>query len=139
VDIEVWEETDGKLMDFIAGLQGTAVNGSVELEWVVALDLDNKDTHYAREIEENGYAIIDYVFVIKHGSATVSSRPLAILAWLSNQFTDKETGEPMRNNGFAVYGPDGKFIFGETDDEGRAILRNLRKIGDYFISSHLTP
>ena len=133
VDVEIWEETDGKLTDFIAGLQGTVVNGSVELEWVVKLDMDNKDANYVREIEENYYTIIDYVFVVKYDNTTISSQSLAILAWASYNLVDALTKEPLRNEDFILMAPDGKFMIERTDDKGRAVVRNLRKIGYYTV------
>jgi hypothetical protein len=55
---------------------------------------------------------------------------LAILGWASHLITDTK-GEPIRNKDFLLMDPEGKFLMGTTDDEGRATMRNLRKIGDY--------
>jgi hypothetical protein len=131
IDIEVWGKTDNKLMDLIKKLHGTVKNGIVEFEWVIEFDIENKETNYAHEIEENNYVIVDYIFLIKYNNITVSSKLLAILAWIDYQVFDETTGEPMQNRDFLIYGPDGKFIVGKTDDEGNIKVRNLRKIGNY--------
>jgi hypothetical protein len=131
IDIEVWGKMDNKLMDLIKKLHGTVKNGIVEFEWVIEFDIDNKETNYAREIEENNYAIIDYIFLVKYNNITVCSKLLAILAWIDYQVFDETTGEPIRNRDFLLYGPDDKFIVGTTDNEGNIKVRNLRKIGNY--------
>jgi hypothetical protein len=131
IDIEIWRKKDGELIDFIKKLQGTVKNHSVELDWVVEFDENNENTNYFREIKETGYAIIDYVFVIKFNNENIYSNILEILARFERRITDAKTGEPLGNREFALYSPDGQFIFGTTDNEGYARVNNIRKIGYY--------
>jgi hypothetical protein len=135
IDIEIWEETDGKLMDLIKKLQGTIKRSIVELEWIVEFDENNENTNYAREIEEIGYTFIDYVFLVKYEGITISSKALAISSWI-DQLIVNQYGEPVRNQDFVIMILDkrtGKVesIVGKTNDEGHMIMRNLRKIGRY--------
>ncbi|MDR0567848.1 MAG: hypothetical protein LBG87_01395 [Spirochaetaceae bacterium] len=134
IDVEIWEQTDGELMDFINTLHGTVKRGVVELDWVIEFDIHNQDTHYAREIAENGYTTIDYVFLIKHKDVAVSSKPLAILSWVYFLFLDERTEEPIRNSQFMLYAPDGASTIHTTDAEGYAKIMNLRKAGQYRVT-----
>jgi hypothetical protein len=52
IEMEIWENTDGELMDLIKKLTGTVNDGKVELEWTVEFDMKNMETNYYREIEE---------------------------------------------------------------------------------------
>jgi hypothetical protein len=131
IEIEIWEKTNGKLMDFIQKLQGTVNNGFFEIERIIEFDVNNENTNYGNEIKENGYAIIDYVFIVKYNEINISSPSLAILSWINNLFINGRTGEPMRNRDFVFISPDGEFFVGKTDDEGYGKIRNLRKIGRY--------
>lgn len=131
INIEIWEQTDTKLMDLIKKLEGTVKDGIVEIKWAVEFDMDNERANYYREIEEKDYAIIDYAFVIKYNNQNIRSNSLAILGKLDVLVIDANTGEPMRNRDFMFYSPDGKFLIGKTDNEGHAKMRNLRKIGKY--------
>ena len=131
IDIEIWEKTNGKLMDFIAKLPATVNNEIVELNWIVEFDINNKDTHYAREIKENGYTFIDYVFVIKYNDETVSSKPLIIMSWIKQLLVEQRTRMPIRNHRFIIVLGKEEVIEGTTTEEGYILLNRLRKIGNY--------
>jgi hypothetical protein len=138
IEIEIWENTDDELTDLIKKLTGTVNNGKVELEWAVEFDMENRETNYYREIEEKGFTILDYVFVIDYGEVKYISKSLAITAWGNRLLIDKNTGEPIRNKDYVLMlvTPDRKdreYISGKTDDDGRIKLNNIRKIGDWRI------
>jgi hypothetical protein len=138
IEIEVWESTNNKLMDLIKKLTGVVNNGKVELGWTVEFDEQNTETNYYNEIEENGFTILDYVFVINYQSKRYISNLLGITAWGNRQMVDERTGEPIRNMDYILMllTPDRKdreYINGTTDDDGRIKLRNIRKIGDWRI------
>jgi hypothetical protein len=128
VCIEIWEQTDDKLMDLINVLHGTVKDGIVEIAWVVEFDKDNKDTHYAREIEERGYAIIDYVFLIKYNDVSISSKPLAILGFLYMQAFNEKGGDLARNAAFSIINAENERFLVKSDSGGYMLIRNLRKI-----------
>jgi len=131
VNIEIWEQTDGRLMDLIAKLQGKVVNGIVEINWNIKFDLNDVNSNYSKEIKEKHYAIIDYVFVIKNNNVIITSKLLPIMAWVKQLVVDKETKETIRNTRFFAIAPDNEIIEGYTNDEGYIILNRLRKIGNY--------
>jgi hypothetical protein len=127
IDIEIWVKKDEILMDLIEKLQGTVKNGIVEIDWVIEFDLknmDNENTIYFQEKTENGYIILDYVFIIKYEDKIISSGLLAILSKL-----DLLVIEPERNQIYLIIFPDGEIIKVYTDDDGFIRIRNLRKIG----------
>lgn len=131
IDIEIWEETDGKLLDLIDTLQGTVKNNVVEISWVVKYDGDNTDTYYAREIKEKGYTYIDYVFKIKN--TNIKSKPLAILSFTYSQVVDNKYGIPIRNWAFIFTYPDNEEIRIFSDGDGIISVRNIRKHGKIYI------
>ena len=118
-------------MDFIAKLPGTVNNGTVELNWIIEFDVNNKDTNYAHEIKEHGYTFIDYVFVIKYNDETVSSKPLIIMSWIKQLLVEKRTRTPIRNHQFIIVLGKEEVIEGTTTEEGYIQLYRLRKIGHY--------
>ena len=131
VAVEIWRKRSNELLDLIKEEQVTVKNNTGVLTLTVALDLNNENTTYFKEIAENGYTIVDYVFIIKHNDINISSNVLAILGWADHLIVDKLTGEPVRNKDFLLLTPKGKFLPGRTDDDGRAKVRNLREIGNY--------
>jgi hypothetical protein len=138
IEIEIWENTDDELTDLIKKLTGTVNNGKVELEWAVEFDMENRETNYYREIEEKGFTILDYVFVIDYGKVKYISKLLAITTWGNRLLIDEDTGEPIRNRDYVLMllTPDRKdreYISGKTDNDGRIKLNNIRKIGDWRI------
>jgi hypothetical protein len=131
LNIEIWENSDNQLTDLIEKVKGTVKNGKVEIIWTVKYDENNKDAKYYHEIQDTGYTILDYIFVVNYKNIKKNSKILEINAWGNRQIVDDKTGEVLRNRDYALLGPDGKWITGKTDNDGRIILRNLRKIGEY--------
>jgi hypothetical protein len=134
INIEIWEKSNGKLMDFIAELQGTVKNGIVEIPWAIELDIHDRYANYFEEIQKNGYTYIDYVFVIKYGSLALESKLLSIMEWVNQLVVDKNTKEPIKNMQYYIIlrGTD-EIIEGNTGDDGRIKLYRLKKVGDYRI------
>jgi len=132
IDIEIWEKTDNVLMDFIKKLQGTVRNNIVEINWTVGLDFNNKEANFNQEIENNGYTIVDLVFLIKHNGQVISSDLLAVLGLMNIQVLSN-AHEPRRNIELIVVGPHNERIYVRTDNDGWVRIRNLRRIGDYMV------
>jgi hypothetical protein len=131
IDIEIWEETNNKLMDLIDTLQGTVKNNIVEISWIVKFDRDKIDTNYAREIKEKGYTFIDYIFKIKN--INIQSKPLAILSFVNGQAIDDKYGALIRNHAFIFTYPDNEEIRVFSDENGIIRVRNIRKMGSVYI------
>jgi hypothetical protein len=132
IEIEIWEQTDGKLMDLVRKLQGTVKNDAVEIIWIVEVDFNNTDTHYNREIDEKGYTLIDYVFLIKNGNEIVSSHLLAVTKNIDIFVAYEGSRKPIRNTEYFLIAPDKEYFYGKTDDDGYARIRKLRKMGNYL-------
>jgi hypothetical protein len=132
INIEIWENSNENLMDFIDELQGTVKNGIIEILWTVELDLNDDDAYYYHDIKENGFTYIDYVFVIKYKDLTIQSKLLSVMTWINQLIIDKNTKEPVRNTQFfVILMGDDDIIEGYTDDEGRIKVYNLKKVGNY--------
>ena len=133
VDVEVWGITGNGSMDFMGKAQGTASGGAAEIEWVVELELDSAGANYAREIKDNGYTIVDFVFRANLRGKYFESAPLAILASALIMAVNQNTGEPIRGRNFLLFGPGRESISVASDGEGIVSVRNLREIGRLFI------
>jgi len=131
IDIEIWEETDGNLMDLIDTLQGTVKNNIVEISWNVKFDEDKTDTNYAREIKEKGYTFIDYIFKIKN--TNIQSKSLAILSYVHIRAVDDKYGITIRNTAFIFTYPDNEEIRVFSDENGIIRVRNIRKRGKVYL------
>jgi hypothetical protein len=130
INIEMWSKTDNGVTDLIDNIQGIVINGIVEVEWQVIFDYE-KNINATLEIHNNRYTIIDYYFVIKYENIAVTSKYLPIYSYFDHLIIDDMTEEPIRNRDFILLSPDGRFLMGTTNDEGRAIMKNLRRIGSY--------
>jgi hypothetical protein len=128
IAVEIWEETDGILMDLITILQGTVKDNIVEIVWEVEYDKNNMKTNYAREIKEIGYTILDFKFIIKCNNISVHSKLLAILGYIYFQLYDPELDEPIRNANLFIITADNKRIQAESDENGYVLIKNLRMI-----------
>jgi hypothetical protein len=133
INIEIWGKTNNDLMDLINNIQGTVINNNIEIEWIIEFDMYNETFNYTREIKNNGYAIIDYIFIVKYNDKIINSKYLEILSWLDILVTNKETGKPIINSKYYVIAPDNEIMEGITDSNGYIIVRNIRKIGYYKI------
>jgi hypothetical protein len=132
IEVEIWEQTDNKLMDLIIKLQGTVKNDTVEIIWILDVDFNNKNTYYNREIDEKNYTLIDYVFLIRNGDEIVSSHLLAVTRNIDIFVGYESSRKPLRNAEYFLIAPDKEYIYGKTDDGGYARIKNLRKMGNYY-------
>jgi len=130
IDVEIWSITDNELRDLIDNIQGEVINGIVRIEWEIKFD-NNVNINSAQQINERGYTIIDYYFTVKYNDITSSSNRLPIYSYFDYLILDDITGEPIRNSDFLLFAPNGRFLMGTTNEDGRAIMRNLRIIGSY--------
>jgi hypothetical protein len=128
VDIEIWYTKGGILMDMIDNLDGTIKNNVIEINWVVEFNRNNRDTNYAREIEEIGYAIIDYIFIVKYNNINVYSKPLAILSFVYMQVFDFNDNKPIKYSILTFINSDGEIIKVESDENGYVLIKNIRRI-----------
>ncbi|MCL2231830.1 MAG: hypothetical protein FWB99_01995 [Treponema sp.] len=133
VYVEIWEQTDNVLMDFIERLQGTVKNNAVQIQWTIGLDFNNEGANFNQEIERNRYTIVDLVFLVKHEDQIISSGLLAVLGLMNIQVLCGETREPRRNIDLVVISPVNERIYARTDGDGWARIRNLRRIGHYMV------
>jgi hypothetical protein len=135
VNVEIWGINNNDTMDIIRKLSGKVNNGNVSIDWTAEFDLENRDSNYFKEIEKNEYVIIDYFFVIGYENIIKRSELLAIMTSVNRRLINDTTGEPLKHRPYGLFFPDGTWLFGTTDDEGRIIRRDIRRIGYYNIIS----
>lgn len=125
VDIEIWEKDPSNPYDYVFSLKSTVQNKKIEFNWTVLFRDCKEATSSQKEISEKGYATPEYRFVVRYlYFVSEPSPPLHIKCNYIEQALDNE-GKPIPDTDYIFYTPDGKTIFGKTDNEGIIRQENL--------------
>ena len=117
----------------MATLSAVVSGGRIKCRWQVKYTADEDDADSQKELEEKGYTLPEYAFVVEcDGATSGESGVLEVRGWIRTQFKDKRTGNPIRNCKYTVYLLDGRKLEGFTDKDGFVELQRLEK-GSYFI------
>jgi hypothetical protein len=92
-------------------------------------ELINERAHYYRDIQENGYTIIDYIFVIKYKNIRKMSNPLAVMDWIECMVVD-EAGEPFLGETEDVCTVFLRYIFCARETAAQFLYREAKKLSD---------
>ena len=104
----VEKDTDGK-DDNVATLSAGVSGGRIKCKWQVQYTADEDDADSQKELEEKGYTLPEYAFVVEcDGATSGESGVLEVRGWIRTQFKDKRTGNPIRNCKYTVYLLDGR-------------------------------
>ncbi|MDR2941609.1 MAG: hypothetical protein LBV17_03355, partial [Treponema sp.] len=107
-------------------------NGEVEIPWKVEYHEDNDDSSSAREIEEQGWTVPEYFFVVEYGGVkSIESKLLYTRDWIHKRLIDESTDEALANIKYTLFLSDGSTIKGTTDENG--YMENIHVIK--FVSS----
>jgi hypothetical protein len=130
VKIAIWEYSDEEITDLISELEGVVQDEQVLCTYKVHYDEASTNTHYAQEIADQGYTILDYVFIVTYRHYTsMRSKELAINDWIESQVIDHTTQKPSTNTTYKILTSDKDVMEGKTDSDGWIKIRNLRKVG----------
>ncbi|MDR0442307.1 MAG: leucine-rich repeat domain-containing protein [Treponema sp.] len=118
--------------DFVDEVEGQVKNGIVKVKWEVIFK-GGKGSNAEEEIEELGYTIPNYYFVVQYGGVenTERSQLLVVRNVVQLQLVDDETEEILSNIKYAISLSDGTVVSGITDDDGymeKVYLDNFAKI-----------
>ena len=131
--IKIVEKDAESKDDPLTTLSAVVSGGKIKCQWQVTYTADEDDANSQKELEEKGYTLPEYAFVVECGGATSGeSGVLEVRGWIKTQFKDKMTGVPIANRGYTIYLSDGSRIKGDSDKYGNVEIRNLRH-GEYFI------
>ena len=131
--IKIVEKDADSKDDPVTTLSAVVSGGKIKCQWQVQYTADDDDADSQKELEEKGYTLPEYAFVVECGGATSGeSGVLEVRGWIRTQFKDKRTGNPIRNCKYTVYLLDGRKLEGFTDKDGFVELQRLEK-GSYFI------
>jgi len=118
VEVSIWEHDEDGAHSHITEFTTTVENGRVEIEWEYDYFENTEEIPRDEEVE-GGYHAPEYFFRVEVHGLTAESGVLefkdSIKIELVNIF-----GEPIPNQAYLLYAPDGVQREGELDDEGQA-------------------
>ena len=128
----VEKDADGK-DDPVTTLSAVVSDGQLKCKWQVTYTADEDDADSQKELEEKGYTLPEYAFVVECGGATSGeSGVLEVRGWIRTQYIDKITGTPLSNRSYTIFLNDGTQINGSTDKNGHVEVKDLKQ-GIYTI------
>ena len=131
--IKIVEKDANGNNDPLTTLSAVVSGGRIKCQWQVTYTPDEDDEDSQKELEEKGYTLPEYAFVVECGGATsVESGVLEVRGWIKTQFKDEKTGKPISNHKYTIYLSDGSTKTGTTSSDGFVDEKYL-KHGEYFI------
>ena len=128
----VEKDADGK-DDPVTTLSAVVSGGRIKCQWQVTYTADEDDADSQQELEEKGYTLPEYAFVVECGGATSGeSGVLEVRGWIKVKYVDK-SGNPLANKNYVVYLLDEKTCISGTTDENGFVQEDELKQGRYFI------
>jgi hypothetical protein len=119
---EIWEmDIDGR-DDFITKLSATVQDGKVESEWTYEYVEDTDEA--TEEDEKKGYSSPEYYFLVKIKDSTARSDMLEFKDWIEIKLID-EDDDPVANEEYILYLPNGEVRRGELDANGYSKEENI--------------
>jgi len=112
--------------DLVTGALGIIDGNKVETEWQVIYVPDNDDVDSAKEKQEKGYTLPEYVFkYFKPDGTVVESGIMNVSDDLLIEFKSEDEEEDLSNIEYHLEMPDGSFKTGKLDKEGKAIVEDI--------------
>ena len=131
--IKIVEKDANGNNDPLTTLSAVVSGGRIKCQWQVKYTADEDDADSQQELEEKGYTLPEYAFVVECGGATSGeSGVLEVRGWIKTQFKDEKTGKPISNHKYTIYLSDGSTKTGTTSSDGFVDEKYL-KHGEYFI------
>ena len=128
----VEKDADGK-DDPVTTLSAVVSDGQLKCKWQVTYTADEDDADSQQELEEKGYTLPEYAFVVECAGVTSGeSGVLEVRGWIKVKYVDK-SGNPLANKNYVVYLLDEKTCISGTTDENGFVQEDELKQGRYFI------
>ena len=124
--------------DLLDELEGQVQNGIVQADWEVSF-FGGEGSNAEEEIDEQGYTIPNYYFVVQYGDALSTERSplLTVRNVVGKQLVDEETGKVFANMRYSITLSDGTVISGVTDDDGymeTVYLKHFARVVDIVLN-----
>ena len=133
VTIKIVEKDADGTDDPLTTLSAVVSGGRIKCQWKVTYTADEDDEDSQQELEEKGYTLPEYAFVVECGGATSGeSGVLEVRGWIKVKYVDK-SGNPLANKNYVVYLLDEKTCISGTTDENGFVQEDELKQGRYFI------
>jgi hypothetical protein len=127
----IFEKNDNGIDDFVSEIICPA-EGNNTVSWIVEFD-ENADNASTKEIEENGFTVPEYYFIIKYGEYTSGkSNIIKIYGYIDIELVDENTQKALSNRPYRIYFANKTKHEGISDKNGRIIVRNAI-IGERYI------
>lgn len=121
--IEIYEHDADGAHDFVTKLLTLVNSKKVEAEWEFEYHEDTDDILTDEETEK-GYNPPEYFFKVKVGEISADSDILRFRDWVEIRLND-ETGQPLSDEDYILYLPDGQEIRGKLDEDGWARVEDV--------------
>lgn len=122
-EIEIWEYDSDEAHDFITKLPAPIADQKIELDWEYVYHEDKDEIPTQEELERygNAYNPPEYFFTVEVNGIKAGmeqeSRLLTYRDWIEVLLTDG-VSEPIPEEPYILYLPDGTTKEGDTDDKG---------------------
>ena len=105
--------------DPLTTLSTVVSGGRIKCQWQVKYTADEDDADSQQELEEKGYTLPEYAFVVECGGATSGeSGVLEVRGGLRVVLKNQETHEILGNKRISLWREDEKILETRTDSEG---------------------
>lgn len=121
--IQIWEYDSDGAHDFITKFPAIVKNKKVEAEWEFEYHEDTDDIP-TKEESEKGYNPPEYFFRVIVAGVSTDSGLLEFKDWIEIELKDEE-GNPIPNEDYNLFLPDGKKRKGKLDKNGYTIEKNI--------------
>lgn len=129
-EIQIWEYDDDLAHDLITKFPVIIKNNKIETDWEYEYHEDTDDIPTEEETEK-GYNPPEYFFRVVVGGVTADSGLLEFKDWIEIKLQDDE-GNPIADEEYIIYLPDGTTRRGNLDAEGKVKLEDIPP-GNYRI------
>ena len=131
--IKIVEKDADGTDDPLTTLSAVVSGGRIKCQWKVTYTADEDDEDSQQELEEKGYTLPEYAFVVECAGVTSGeSGVLEVRGWIKVKYVDK-SGNPLANKNYVVYLLDEKTCISGTTDENGFVQEDELKQGRYFI------
>ena len=121
--IKIVEKDD----DDLTVLTDKVQNGKIRCDWKVVYMEDNDDTESQQEIEEKGYALPEYAFIVEcDGVKSEESPQLDVMGWIHRKVVFDKSKKIATNLKYIIEFPDRSTINGTVNKNGFIDLDEIK-------------
>ena len=127
VKIRIVEKDDDGNDDDLTVLTDKVQNGKIRCDWKVVYMEDNDDTESQQEMEEKGYTLPEYAFIVEcDGVKSEESPQLDVMGWIHRKVVFDKSKKIATNLKYIIEFPDRSTINGTVNKNGFIDLDEIK-------------